>query len=132
MNLDENNLPGAKIVALQARDLDEGKNAKLSYSLSEDSPYFRIDPETGAIFTRTTIDAEKLEHGSIMLEIFATDSGIPPRKGSTKLRIKINDVNDNVPRFEKKKYEFSISENKEPGFFVGQVTIYPYKMLLLF
>ena len=126
VNLDENNLPGAKIVSLQARDLDEGDNARLSYSLSQPSPYFRIDSDSGAIFTEKTIDAEKLEFGSIMLEIFATDFGIPRRKGSTKLRIKINDVNDNVPRFQKKKYEFSVAENKEPGCFVGQVKIFTY------
>ncbi|XP_077999701.1 cadherin-23-like [Glandiceps talaboti] len=64
--------------------------------------------EDGVITTNGTIDREtKASHS---LFIFAEDSGLPPRRGVSLVEIEIEDVNDNLPVFEKPFYNVSVAE----------------------
>lgn len=125
VTIKENNHAGNKITTIKARDLDDGINSKITYAFASPSEYFKIDPETGDLFTTQSLDAEQIGANAStaikVLEIIATDSGMPSRQGRTRITIKISDVNDNVPLFEQGKYHFEIAENKPVGYFVGQV-----------
>ncbi|XP_075199491.1 protocadherin Fat 4-like [Anomaloglossus baeobatrachus] len=100
--ISENNLPGASIFSIQARDLDSDDNAKITYSIltrsDEENPlslYISMNPVTGVIYAQRSFDYEK--HKEFNIQIIARDNGSPSLNSSTTLRISIVDQNDNSP-----------------------------------
>ncbi|XP_044138051.1 protocadherin gamma-B1-like [Bufo gargarizans] len=98
----ENNLPGASIFSIQARDMDSEDNSKITYFImtkanKEDSLYYyiSINPITGVIYAQQSFDYEK--HKEFIIQIIARDSGSPSLNSSTTLKIYIVDQNDNSP-----------------------------------
>ncbi|KAG8579345.1 hypothetical protein GDO81_010829 [Engystomops pustulosus] len=98
----ENNLPGASIFSIQARDLDSGDNAKVFYSISsidnDETPmsnFISINPVTGVIYAQQSFDYE--QHREFSIQIIARDNGSPSLNGSATLRISVVDQNDNSP-----------------------------------
>ncbi|XP_066450093.1 protocadherin gamma-B5-like [Eleutherodactylus coqui] len=98
----ENNLPGASIFSVQARDMDSEDNAKITYAImtgrnEEDSlsSYISMNPVTGVIYAQRSFDYEKQKEFNI--QINARDNGSPSLNSSTTLRICIVDKNDNSP-----------------------------------
>ncbi|CAF4271827.1 unnamed protein product, partial [Didymodactylos carnosus] len=53
------------------------------------------------------------------IEIVAHDSGTPSLSTSLQLTLNVTDVNDCIPTFEKKIYEFNINENNPTDFYIG-------------
>ncbi|XP_073423458.1 protocadherin gamma-B2-like [Dendrobates tinctorius] len=100
--VNENNLPGASIFSIHARDLDSENNAKITYAImtrndEEDSlsSYISMNPITGVIYAQRSFDYEK--HKEFNIQIIARDNGSPSLNSSTTLRICIVDQNDNSP-----------------------------------
>ncbi|KAG9490965.1 hypothetical protein GDO78_006347, partial [Eleutherodactylus coqui] len=97
----ENNLPGASIFIIKAKDLDSEDNAKITYSTMsrsiEDplSSYISMNPVTGVIYAQRSFDYEK--HREFNIQITARDNGSPSLNSSSTLRICIVDQNDNSP-----------------------------------
>ncbi|KAK6642119.1 hypothetical protein RUM44_013842 [Polyplax serrata] len=56
------------------------------------------------------------------LSVIATDTGSPPLHASRTFHLRVTDVNDNAPEFEKAEYEADVLEVAEPGTSVFQVT----------
>ena len=74
------------------------------------SDWFRVDPASGEISTQTKLDCE-LED-TIKIILLASDGGKPNGLSSTAtLAVKIQDVNDEKPKFQQDKYQFVIEEN---------------------
>lgn len=69
--------PGYVIGRVNAYDVDEGENAKLSYAIlsGNDRDYFSIDPQYGALITN--IDLRHIVYTTVTLEIVAKDNGQP-------------------------------------------------------
>ncbi|CAD5125875.1 DgyrCDS14066 [Dimorphilus gyrociliatus] len=95
---------GKEIVLISASDLDEGANAKISYYLDQDARgLFRIEKKTGKLRTRKRLDREKQEQ--IQISVCAKDgSPYNPKTTCTSVRIRLTDINDNAPEFEKSAY----------------------------
>ncbi|XP_077122295.1 protocadherin gamma-B1-like isoform X23 [Ranitomeya variabilis] len=99
----ENNLPGASIFSIQARDIDSEDNSKITYFLmtrgnKEDplsSSIISMNPVTGVIYAQRSFDYEK--HKEFNIQIITRDNGSPSLNSSTTLRICIVDQNDNSP-----------------------------------
>ncbi|KAK1161935.1 neural-cadherin-like [Acipenser oxyrinchus oxyrinchus] len=123
---------GTLVLQVSANDLDLGLNGKISYSLlkdrSGDYQFFRIDPETGAIYTEAVFDREM--KGSYLLEVKSMDgweSARPGKHGQANsdtayVRIFISDVNDNKPIFAQSVYEVNVDEDADVGFVVITVS----------
>ncbi|MGH0142861.1 UNVERIFIED_CONTAM: hypothetical protein FKN15_000440 [Acipenser sinensis] len=123
---------GTFVLQVSAEDLDLGLNGKISYSLlkdrSGDHQFFRIDPETGAIYTEAVFDREM--KGSYLLEVKSMDgweSARPGKHGQANsdtayVRIFISDVNDNKPIFAQSVYEVNVDEDTDVGFVVITVS----------
>lgn len=113
---------GYNIVRVQAYDADEGKNAEITYTVSEreDSFPLAVDARTGWIHTIKPLDREETSRYSF--QVMATDGGIPPRSASTSVVITIQDVNDNDPTFSPNYYEATVAEDQSPGTPVTTVT----------
>ncbi|KAL2102521.1 hypothetical protein ACEWY4_001689 [Coilia grayii] len=100
---------GHTVVVISATDEDTGENARITYMMEDNVPQFAIDPDTGAITTRTEMDYEDL--ASYTLAIVARDNGIPQKSDTTYVEIIVQDANDNEPRFSRDKYQGSVFED---------------------
>ncbi|KAI2811046.1 calcium ion binding, partial [Blomia tropicalis] len=94
---------GTLIGQVDAFDVDLEGNATLHYNITDpnESTIFRINPSTGQIYIRSTLDRELKERYEFMVEV--RDHGIPiSLTGDERASVVVNvlDVNDNRPVFE--------------------------------
>ncbi|XP_036093576.1 cadherin EGF LAG seven-pass G-type receptor 1 isoform X5 [Rousettus aegyptiacus] len=111
---------GTSIATISASDEDTGENARITYVLEDPVPQFRIDPDSGTVYTMTELDYE--DQAAYTLAITARDNGIPQKCDSTSLEILILDANDNAPRFLRDFYQGSVFEDAPPATSVLQVS----------
>lgn len=108
------------VMKITATDADEPNtmNSKISYRIVSQEPayppVFYLNKDTGEIYT-TSIALDREEHSSYTLTVEAKD-GIgqitdKPVK-QAQVRIRILDVNDNIPVVEKQMYEGMVEENQ--------------------
>ena len=115
--LQENAPTFTTVGTIEAQDRDEGRNALVSYSLVDGRGTFLIDSVTGEVFTIASVDFEQLS--LYVLDIQASDDGVPPLSSITTLSIAITDENDNVPIFDVSDYRFAVAENLGNGVIGG-------------
>ncbi|XP_031305059.2 protocadherin gamma-A9 isoform X7 [Camelus dromedarius] len=100
--LPENNLRGTSIFSVTAHDPDCNENARVIYSLEEDtiqgaplSSYVSINSDTGALYALRSFDYEQFR--DLQMQVRASDSGDPPLSSNVSLSLFVLDQNDNVP-----------------------------------
>lgn len=100
--LDENEPAGTSVVKVMAKDRDSGENAYISYSIDNIKKVpFDIDPFTGVVRTKQLLNYERMRREYI-LAVRAGDWGLPYRRQTEmQLRVRLRDVNDNRPQFER-------------------------------
>ncbi|XP_070769934.1 protocadherin alpha-3-like [Enoplosus armatus] len=98
----ENNNPGASILAVEARDHDEGSNALISYHILRDrggehffTSFLNVNSENGDILALKSFDFESLK--TFQFQVVATDSGTPSLSSNVTVNVFILDQNDNAP-----------------------------------
>ncbi|XP_006891272.1 PREDICTED: protocadherin gamma-A1 [Elephantulus edwardii] len=98
----ENNPRGASIFSLTAQDPDSNENARITYSLAEDtiqgaplSSYFSINSDTGVLYALRSFDFEQFR--DLQLWVTARDSGDPSLSSNVSLNLLVLDQNDNAP-----------------------------------
>lgn len=105
------------LIRLKVTDADEGKNAQVFLEIvgGNEGGEFRINPETGMLYTAVQLDAENKQFYS--LTVSAIDQGnVGTRKqSSAKVKIYVEDTNDNDPIFEKPESVVWIDENLPAG-----------------
>ncbi|RWS30694.1 protocadherin Fat 4-like protein, partial [Leptotrombidium deliense] len=104
-----------------ALDRDSGKNALIRYNIVGEAAndIFIIDSLNGNIRTRRRVDRET--ESLIDFVVIAFDGGIPQLSGTTNVRVKIEDINDNPPFFEQDTYAVEVPEEVDPPFDVFQI-----------
>uniref|UniRef100_A0A3P9MVN1 Protocadherin 18a n=1 Tax=Poecilia reticulata TaxID=8081 RepID=A0A3P9MVN1_POERE len=110
---------GARIPLDSATDPDVGENSLYTYAL-EPNNNFKIDVQSrsdGVKYAELVVlrELDREVRSSYELQYTASDRGVPPRTGSTLLRISIADSNDNSPVFEKSSYVINLPENSPVG-----------------
>ncbi|XP_072223127.1 cadherin EGF LAG seven-pass G-type receptor 3 [Leuresthes tenuis] len=115
----ENVEEGYPILQLRATDSDSPSNANIRYRFIGDTAViaraaFEIDPRSGLITTRGSVDRETNEHYALQVE--ASDQGKDPgpRSATVKVFITVLDENDNVPQFSEKRYVVAVKEDVRP------------------
>ncbi|XP_028398312.1 protocadherin Fat 4-like [Dendronephthya gigantea] len=112
VNITENTKAGP-IVTVTATDIDEGDNAKITYTIDPISAdKFVIDPSSGEISTKTPLNYEESPRHEIT--VTAKDSGTPSLFSTAKVVVIVKDVNDNNPDFPGD-YSTSLTENTGEG-----------------
>ncbi|CAB3222731.1 unnamed protein product [Arctia plantaginis] len=98
----ENGPSGAVVARVIARDADSGDNAYISYSIANLQPVpFDVDHFSGAVRTTRLLDYESMRR-EYTLRIRASDWGTPYRRqAEMRLVVRLEDVNDNRPQFER-------------------------------
>ncbi|XP_059396090.1 protocadherin gamma-C5-like isoform X17 [Carassius carassius] len=99
--ISENTEKGTTILKVEAKDLDEGPNGEIKYSLGEHTSdalrsLFHIDEDTGEIILNGELDYETTPLYNI--EIRARDRGVPEMEGHCTVKIEVSDINDNPPQ----------------------------------
>ncbi|XP_043837809.1 protocadherin gamma-A10 isoform X21 [Dromiciops gliroides] len=98
----ENNSPGATVSSPKASDADTEENARVTYSITNEtfqgsllSSYISINSETGVLYALRSFDYEQFRE--LQLRVTARDSGDPPLSSNVSLTLFILDQNDNAP-----------------------------------
>lgn len=123
-------VPDFLVMTVKATDKDFGENGRITYHLkiddmiTQETPEFSIDANTGELKTRKLLDREQRAQYDLILA--ARDHGMPKwYETLCYLTILLVDMDDNRPEFPDSKttnpYTFYISENDAPGVRIGQV-----------
>ncbi|KAH8413012.1 hypothetical protein KR009_007416 [Drosophila setifemur] len=106
---------GTRVLQINASDADLGVNARLVYSLANETQWqFAIDSKTGLITTVGKLDRELQASYSFL--VLATDGGRHEvRSAAVPVQINVLDVNDNRPVFERYPYIGQVPALIQPG-----------------
>ncbi|XP_037117231.1 protocadherin alpha-5-like isoform X4 [Syngnathus acus] len=126
VRLSEDAAQGSAVIKLNATDLDDGMNSKITYSFikrgnNDPSNVFNLNSETGEITVKGTLNYE--ETPAYEVRIQAMDQGLSPRSANAKLLIEIVDVNDNAPEITVTSLMTPVRENAELGTIVALITV---------
>uniref|UniRef100_A0A670YAU8 Protocadherin Fat 3 n=1 Tax=Pseudonaja textilis TaxID=8673 RepID=A0A670YAU8_PSETE len=121
--ISEDIMPDTEILQVEAMDRDE--KHKLSYIIhsSLDSismRKFRMDPNTGVLYTAERLDHEAQDKH--ILNIMVRDQEFPYRRNLARVIVNVEDSNDHSPYFTSPLYEASVFESAAIGSAVLQVT----------
>ena len=106
---------GTVVMQITVQDADSGDAGTIDLQLEPDTVPFSIDPFSSEITTSSWDITEPWYN----ISIIATDRGKPRR--STKQQIHIR-TGANPPEFDRQLYQFEVSENSEPGDFIGKIS----------
>nr|XP_010336445.2 protocadherin gamma-A10 isoform X5 [Saimiri boliviensis boliviensis] len=98
----ENNARGASIFSVTALDPDSKENARIIYSLAEDtiqgaplSSYISINSDSGVLYALRSFDYEQFHE--LQMQVTASDCGDPPLSSNVSFSLFVLDQNDNTP-----------------------------------
>ncbi|XP_023653219.2 protocadherin Fat 2 [Paramormyrops kingsleyae] len=118
--LPENVPIGSSILRVSATDSDTDKNGFVTYAIANTVPVpFVVDPFTGVISTSELLDYELMQR-LYLLRIWAYDSGHPfSRVSESSVKLLMNNINDNIPLFERVGCNVTIPHDLGVGGSVG-------------
>ncbi|XP_010612159.1 protocadherin gamma-A5 isoform X24 [Fukomys damarensis] len=115
---------GTRLLTLTATDADEGINGKVSYFFRNEedkiSKTFQLDSNLGEISTMQLLDYE--ESRFYLMEVVAQDGGA--LLASAKVRVTVQDVNDNAPEMILTSLSSSVSEDCLPGTIIALFSVH--------
>lgn len=114
----ENTRTGTEVGKVVATDDDTGSNIRYRIQSNETIP-FRIAEETGIVTTEGVLDRE--ERDTYEFQVVATDGGTSPLSTSVRVRVIVEDLNDEQPVFQSEEYVFFVDENQPKRVAVGSV-----------
>uniref|UniRef100_A0A8C1W7T0 Cadherin domain-containing protein n=1 Tax=Cyprinus carpio TaxID=7962 RepID=A0A8C1W7T0_CYPCA len=106
---------GTTIAIFSVKDLDAGENGLVDCMVDRNTP-FKLHSSLRNYYTLVTdaaLDRERVAKYNIT--VTAIDSGSPALSSQKTLNLKVSDVNDNPPRFQKSVYTAYVTENNPPG-----------------
>ncbi|OQR66385.1 protein dachsous-like [Tropilaelaps mercedesae] len=115
--------PGREVGIVEAIDQDKGQNGLITYTIISGNPFntFSIDRSTGVLYTNVEIDYERT--ADFALQVSANDNSVVDSRGSViNVNVRVEDVNDNAPRFATDPVVFSVSESASPGSVLTTIT----------
>ncbi|XP_057206378.1 protocadherin Fat 3a isoform X2 [Triplophysa rosa] len=119
----EDTPPDTEVVQVLASDRDERHRLTFSLQSSVDPSsmrLFRIDPNSGVIYTARRLDHEsRTQH---ILTVMVKDQEFPYRRSLARVLIGVEDVNDHTPQFTMVMYDGQVYESAALGSAVLMVT----------
>uniref|UniRef100_A0A8C1WJD8 FAT atypical cadherin 2 n=1 Tax=Cyprinus carpio TaxID=7962 RepID=A0A8C1WJD8_CYPCA len=108
---------------VRAIDLDGPPNNFIMYSIVSGDPQqqFSIDPRTGHVTVRSTLDREEIMHYSLTVQ--AADEGDPPLSSAVQVTVTVSDVNDNPPMFSQINHSLVLQEGEAVGSGILQLLV---------
>ncbi|XP_028144582.2 cadherin-86C [Diabrotica virgifera virgifera] len=105
---------GTHVLVVEAIDIDKNPNSKIQYTklTGKGSELFNLDSDTGLITVADPIKLDAEETPLITLKVEAADDNGEGLKANSTVEIKLVDINDNPPIFEKEVYEFILKPDR--------------------
>ena len=117
INITEDTMVGSVLATVETVDKDIEENANVTYEFSENlDGKFEINPLSGEIVLVGELDRE--EKDEYLLKVVATDGAW---RAETTVGITVQDVNDNVPKFEQEDYLFMVPASTTNVAVIGRV-----------
>ncbi|NXY00180.1 PCDG4 protein, partial [Centropus bengalensis] len=117
--MSETTSPGSCVPLPEAHDPDLGRNSLQSYELSGDE-HFSLSVQTGPggaerpeLVLAKALDREEASLHELVLR--AMDGGEPSRTGTARVRVVVQDANDNAPVFSQEEYTVRVAEDVPVG-----------------
>ena len=112
--------PDTEILRVSARDADSGRNSDLKFSLlNEDVDRFKIDPGTGIISAKSSLE---LEDGEMFhLEVLVRDEGSPALTSTGLVEIRVGQQPSVQLNFQQRLYTGAVEELASSGQDIVQV-----------
>uniref|UniRef100_A0A3B4VQM1 Cadherin domain-containing protein n=1 Tax=Seriola dumerili TaxID=41447 RepID=A0A3B4VQM1_SERDU len=126
INMTENSPTGTLVMKLNATDPDEGVNSEIVYSFTlytseKTQDVFALNPNTGEITVKGTIDYEDMKFYEMHIE--ARDKGKQPLLGQCKVVVHVTDMNDNYPDIIIQSVKSTVDENIPVGSVIALVGV---------
>ncbi|KAM8879066.1 protocadherin Fat 1a isoform 5-T7 [Spinachia spinachia] len=114
-DISESTPVGTEIIQVDSTDRDEGDNGVVKYSILGGTDHFAIDQQTGVVTVTRPLDREL--HPVYLLKIAARDQAAnePQLVSTVPLKITLEDVNDNPPKFVPPNYRVKVREDLPVG-----------------
>lgn len=115
--------PGEFVARISVSDPDsKTEYSNVNVSLSGGDGHFGLTTRDNIIYlVIISLPLDRELQPNYTLSIVATDQGSPPLHASKTIYLKVTDVNDNAPAFEKDVYHANVMEVADPGTSVLQV-----------
>ncbi|XP_060034907.1 protocadherin-23 [Erinaceus europaeus] len=103
------------VTTIFAKDIDEGNNAEVVYSLSsgDSCDHFKIDANSGEIRTTTTLASES--RPSYRMTVLASDQGVPPLQSQAVVNIQVIPLSRGRAAISQDIRHLALPENMKPG-----------------
>ncbi|XP_034037002.1 protocadherin gamma-A3-like [Thalassophryne amazonica] len=114
-NVPEDAASGTTVAIINVIDADSEQNGQVICTTDKSLPFKIKSTLTNyyALVTDSAFDRERVPEYNITMK--ATDSGSSSLSSTMTLRLRISDVNDNAPVFDKESYVAHVMENNPPG-----------------
>lgn len=116
--------PGQNILRVSAKDVDDGVNGDIVYSLinEQEKPKFRIHPSTGEVTASLSLSQDNGK--TYYLEVLAQDKGNPPKSAKGLIELQVGHLVDLTPslKFQNDTYNVVIQENSAAGTEIVKIT----------
>ncbi|XP_073842383.1 FAT atypical cadherin kugelei isoform X2 [Musca autumnalis] len=111
------------VIRLKVSDPIFGKNALVFLEIvgGNEGGEFKINPDTGMLYTQKYLDAEKTAFYTLTVSAIDQANLGVRKQSSAKVKINILDVNDNDPIFDQKNVTVYVNENEKAGTYVTKV-----------
>ncbi|XP_052471530.1 protocadherin gamma-A11-like isoform X4 [Carassius gibelio] len=120
--ISEDSPPSTTIAIIHVKDADSGRNGQVMCSIDKNFPFSIKSTLSNYYNLITDAFLDRETQSEYNITVIATDSGSPALSSSTTLRLKVSDINDNAPVFDRNSYSAHILENNEPGLSICSVT----------
>ncbi|XP_068133862.1 protocadherin gamma-B1-like isoform X44 [Hyperolius riggenbachi] len=123
--ISESALPGVHLSLGHAQDPDIGTNSVQHYKIGIND-FFTLEEKItidGIKFPELVLEKalDREKQNTYELLLTAVDGGQPPKTGTALVNIRVDDVNDNFPKFNKDTYKVNLNENTPVGSLVLQL-----------
>lgn len=115
VHISESTPVGTEIIQVDSSDRDQDDNGVVKYSILGGTDNFMINEQTGVVTVTKPLDRER--HPFYTLKIAARDQAVnePQLVSTVPLKITLEDVNDNPPRFVPPNYRVKVREDVPIG-----------------
>uniref|UniRef100_A0A672YLU7 Protocadherin Fat 1-like n=1 Tax=Sphaeramia orbicularis TaxID=375764 RepID=A0A672YLU7_9TELE len=115
VEISESTPVGTQIIQVDSTDKDKGDNGVVKYSILGGTDHFAINEDTGVVTVTKLLDREL--HPVYILKIAARDQALsePQLVSTVPLKITLEDVNDNPPKFVPPNYRVKVREDLPVG-----------------
>nr|XP_040041664.1 protocadherin Fat 1a isoform X1 [Gasterosteus aculeatus aculeatus]XP_040041665.1 protocadherin Fat 1a isoform X1 [Gasterosteus aculeatus aculeatus] len=115
VDIGEGTAVGTDIIQVDSTDRDQGDNGVVKYSILGGTDHFAIHEKTGVVTVTRPLDREL--HPVYLLKIAARDQAAnePQLVSTVPLKITLEDVNDNPPKFVPPNYRVKVREDLPVG-----------------